>query len=117
MATFTQDVENLAESTMRIYTWLQMGVFAQLATLFQLFCASASCVNGALGLAFWLGFFCWRQLETGVNSDVSLYSEEPPPIDEETECEEGKDNLVPYGDGICLELVEEPKKDQEDARQ
>ena len=42
-------------------------------------------------------------------------TEVPDPIDDDTECEDGKANLVPYGDGICMELVEEPKKDEEDA--
>ena len=42
-------------------------------------------------------------------------TEVPDPIDGDTECEEGKANLVPYGDGICMELVEDPKKDEEDA--
>ena len=39
----------------------------------------------------------------------------PSPIDEETECEEGKADLFPYGDGICMELVEDPKKTEVDA--
>ena len=39
----------------------------------------------------------------------------PGPIDNETECEEGKANLVPFGNGVCMELIEDPKKDEEDA--
>ncbi len=43
------------------------------------------------------------------------YAETPEPKDD-TVCEEGKENLVPYKNGICMELVQQPKKQFGDAQ-
>ncbi len=38
-----------------------------------------------------------------------IYPADTPEAKDNTSCTEGMENVVPYGDGICLELNEQPK--------
>ena len=44
-----------------------------------------------------------------------LFTTAVPDPKDDTKCEPERPNVVPYGNGTCLELVEDPKKDEDDA--